>query len=73
MKAKKVYAVFNSDDFGKKEVLCGDFKKKTCGCFDLSKSYDRKMFFTKLNGFKQNKQNEGANKTTNLEETLTLL
>ena len=47
---RKVYVVFNLEEG--KEVLFGDFKK--CACYDLYK--DRKMFFTKLIGFRYSKK-----------------
>ena len=71
MKAKKVYAVFDSEEVGRKEVLCEDFKKKTSGYFDLSKKYDRKIFFTKLIGFRYSIRNE--NDVPDSEERATLV
>ena len=55
-KAKGVYVVFHSEMAGRNEVLCGDFKKSS-GCYDLSKEFDRKVFFTKLIGFRYSRKN----------------
>ena len=61
IKGKRVYMVFDSEEVGKKEVLGEDFKKRACGYFDLSKNYDRKIFFTKLIGFRYSKKSKKEN------------